>query len=720
MSPFCRFRPACVPGLVLMLSSLSAQASPSGAAVQATDLDRVSVTATPLSIDLGHAERADAGALGVQRLLDTPFSIDAINGELIRDRQASDINAAFRGDASVTPISSGYTSETSTFSVRGLQLDTLNGYHIDGLAVPSWASDLPLEAFQRISLLKGLGGFMYGFGQPGGMLDFQVKRPGDRDRGRLRLGYASGGTWTEEADLAGRAGARRQFGARLDAVHEEGDTFVDRSSIRRDAASLGLDWKVSGNVDWHADGIYQKRQVRGAPYGIIPCQDFGMCAADGPDAVHVPAPLDGSRRTVSTATGYMTTFAFADTGVTWRLSPDWALRVDAGRSRQDRTNHDSAILLLDDTGSYGEYQYLGYTDWVYDTAQAILSGTVHTGPVTHDIVAGANWLNQTTRYAPDTFTHDSYLGFANLADPGNFPAYIAPLARDLRRQQVIVQRAVFASDTLHFGAHWRALLGLRAMDYRQDGYNYFSDGARNAHYVRQEATPTLALMYKPHADTTVYASYVEGLEAGTSVGTQYRNAGRVYGPMRSRQYQVGGKLERGGWTLDSALFRIERGLYYTRDGYYLQGGRARFDGLELSTRGPLTDALAVTTGVMWLDAVNRRADPSIQGKRAYGAPRWQASLGLEYAVPGVPGLALGVDGRYVGDRPLEADNSNIVGAYHVFDAGVRYRTRYGGHGVVWRLSVDNLTDRAYWLTSWQSILNQGTPRVLRAGVQVDL
>src|SRR6202012_3147453 len=128
-------------------------------------------------------------------LLDTPFSIDAVTADLMQNRQAIDINEAFAADAGVTPLSNGYTGESSGIAVRGLPVDLLNGYKMDGLSIPSWGSDLPLEAFSQIELLKGPGGFMYGFGAPGGILDFVTKQPTATPYTSFTLGYTSNGVW---------------------------------------------------------------------------------------------------------------------------------------------------------------------------------------------------------------------------------------------------------------------------------------------------------------------------------------------------------------------------------------------------------------------------------------------------------------------------------------------------------------------------------------------
>ncbi|HEY9130453.1 MAG TPA: TonB-dependent receptor [Dyella sp.] len=712
--------------LACALGSAVAHADDAAEAPQqrnATSLEGIQVDAN--AIDAYRTDNASAGALGNRALLDTPFSIDVVTDELIKNRQANNINDVFKGDASTSPFSNGYAGENSAFSVRGLQIDELNGYRINGMSMPAWATDFPVEHFQQIELLKGLSGFMYGFSQPGGMLNFVTKKPTEQPMATVRVGYTSRSTLTEEADLGGRFGTNKQFGYRIDAVNEQGGTYVDSGYIRRRSVSLGLDWRIADNLTWHFDSLYQDRHIRGAMYGIIPCQDFGVCLPHGPSFVDIPPALKGSQRVSSSDTGYGTSMRMAMTGVTWNIAPDWTFSADVAASLQGRSNRDSAIFLLDNDGLYQEHQYLGYTDYSYRSVQAMLNGRFQTGWLKHDIVVGATWQKNVQRYGDNIFD-EADLGFGNLNNPSNFPQSPIPLIRHVRTASTETQGAVFASDTLSFNEQWQALLGLRAIDYTQSGYNYFSDGARNALYKRNPVTPTVALMYKPANWVTIYTSFVKSLEEGTSVpaGQGYANEGQTFAPMTSKQYEFGAKFAQDTWSLSAAAFRIERGLAYAvvRDNqrFLTQDGQVRFDGFELSGQTKLGSQWTLLGSALWLDATNERADPSIEGKRAYGAPRFSASAYVEYAVPTMQGWVLTAGGRYVGSRALESNNSNIAPAYHTFDVGTRYTTRIGAYPVTFRLNLDNLTNEKYWLVGWESIMNQGAPRVLRASVEVAL
>ncbi|MFV7791688.1 TonB-dependent receptor domain-containing protein, partial [Aliarcobacter lanthieri] len=58
-------------------------------------------------------------------------------------------------------------------------------------------------------------------------------------------------------------------------------------------------------------------------------------------------------------------------------------------------------------------------------------------------------------------------------------------------------------------------------------------------YDKSEFTPTLSLMYKPFDYLTTYVTYIESLEQGIIVGTQFSNANEVLPPLVSKQYEVG-------------------------------------------------------------------------------------------------------------------------------------------------------------------------------------
>ena len=56
----------------------------------------------------------------------------------------------------------------------------------------------------------------------------------------------------------------------------------------------------------------------------------------------------------------------------------------------------------------------------------------------------------------------------------------------------------------------------------------------------------------------------------------------------------------------------------------------------------------------------------------------------------------------------------------LFDLGARYEIDLNKQLLTLRLNVENLTDKAYWLTSaGSSSIAQGAPRTIKLGAQLD-
>ena len=121
-------------------------------------------------------EDANVGVLGNQILKDTPYSVEVYSSELIKNKQARSLVEITKSDASIGILTDNLVNENGDPVIRGLQLDYANGNRIDGLNARVRASDLPLEHLERVEILKGASGFLYGFGAPGGIINYVLKR----------------------------------------------------------------------------------------------------------------------------------------------------------------------------------------------------------------------------------------------------------------------------------------------------------------------------------------------------------------------------------------------------------------------------------------------------------------------------------------------------------------------------------------------------------------
>ncbi|WP_420995056.1 TonB-dependent siderophore receptor [Cupriavidus sp. 30B13] len=686
----------------------AARLTPADAAASVPTFEQVTVTAAALpkanELDDYRAATVNLGAMGEKAITDTPYSVEVVTRGLMDNQQADSLVDALKNDASVTPISNNIGGLSSQIAIRGVGLDLLSGRKIDGLNIFGWSGDLPLEHFDQIQLLKGAGGFLYGAAQPGGIVNFISKRPTDTPKRSVLTSVTDSGTFLLAGDLGGRFGAADRFGYRANVVGETGDSYVkDGGRIKRGSASLALDWHILPQLVWSADVLAVDRRVTGSSgWGIFP----NATGSDTDYAVaQPPPPIPGSKRIFSPFTSYETHAKVYGTHVDWAFADQWRASLLYRGSAMERVYMNGSIFV-NATGRYTEVQYGGRDRFDTDDVQALVTGTVRTGPIRHDLSFGVSYGRIRTFYS--SVTNHAVLGTADLADPGHFanPGLTAPTADTLG--SYTTQRAIFASDTLHIGDHLDVVAGVRR--------NGLEDSING--YDKTAHTPTAAVVLKPSQSLSLYGSYVEALEQGATAPLTAANAQQVFAPLKTRQVEAGVKVDRPRWTATAALFRIQRGLTYTNaDNIFTQDGISRYDGIEFQAKARLTPRWQLIGSVMLLDAANETNTASLTGKRVDGTPRRQAKLYAEYRLGGT-GLTLTGGVQYYGARPLDPANTAALPGYTLFDAGIRYERRFGGTRTIVRFNVDNLADKAYLLTS-ASYLTQGAPRTLRLSAQFD-
>ncbi|RKT22739.1 iron complex outermembrane receptor protein [Paraburkholderia sp. RAU2J] len=670
------------------LSTLSSSGwAQSAAGDAAATLPAVSVSAAT-DMTVAQADTVSAGALGSRKQVDTPFSTRVVTSEEAQDLFATTANDLFKYDPAVTVSSENSVSENSMFNVRGMPIDTLNSIKMDGQTFPSWDTDLSLEPFEQVELLKGLSGFMYGFGSPGGIVNYVLKRPTDDPYRSFTLGYKSSSVFTQAVDLGGRFGNDNRFGYRLNLANEYGNTAEENGHVSRQVASLAFDFRITPDLVLSADAFYQKRKTEGTLFGL-------MFAGGIPDASKISGTLTQPQNY------YMTEMTSFGTGLDYRLSDNWHASVKYRFAKENRTNSDSLLYVSDDAGNYSNTLYAAMTRYFYQNVDAMVQGKFNTGFIKHDVVLGAGYQTQTSEYSNSVGWNEGYfLGNGNLYSTTLLTNDDVSIGSDLYREQRTTQAAVYASDTLQFTSRLSALLGVRYTQYRQNVYD--PNGAVTSQYSANPVTPTFALMFKTDPYSTVYASYVESLEQGGAASNLNLNYPATFGPLRSKQYEVGFKSEHSKWGANLALFRVDQGYSYTNTAnIFVQDGTKRYTGIDASGWLALTSEWRVMGGVMWLDtkAVDID-DPAIEGKRIYGAPRLTVTGRVEYNPAYLRPLTLAFGGKYVGNQAVDAANTQFVPAYTTFDLSGRYEAKIAGKDVTFRAGINNLFNRRYWTTAW--------------------
>lgn len=696
-------------GLVATIegSTVVVQAPPDRGADATLPAIRVTAPATA-GLPSNLALAVSAGALGAITQRETPYSSVVVTNEQIEEQAVNKLGDLFIQDASVSDNSGAYTAWSTYLTVRGMDLDWQNSYRIDGKPYLGYTVTLPYEHMQQVELLKGATGFMYGFGAPGGMLNYVTKKPTDTPLRQLSLSYGNRSIVRANADFGGRLGAEGAVGYRLDVTHEQGSTFND-GSLRRSSFLLALDARLTDRLRWDFQSIYQDRLSEDTEPGIS-TRSMGTL---------LPRPILNDSRLVGPGNYVDNRFGFVATGLNYRIDDHWQARTSFSQSYSRTRRNESVLFLqnaagdyLDARADYGERYRYSYWD-------AMLQGRLRSGGMTHHIVVGTSWQQQGNDDSRNAVWIPNYgSGSLGLRNTNRYDSIGSFDSLGMYRLTDVTNKSVFASDRIEFNERWSALAGLRWVHYSKLNRN--PPGAVTSEYRKSGViTPTVALMYTPASDTQVYASYVESLQQGATVSNDpiYTNARQMLDPLVSKQWELGIKKDGARWSATAALFRVTRPSEYDRSCgndclTKVQSGQSVFQGIELGASTGLGRSWSVGGNVMLLDAEYGEGDSTIKGRQVAGAPRLVATAQLAHRVAQVQGLQLRMGVKYTGETPLRADNSAEVGGYTVATLGATYDTQISGHDVTLRASINNLFNRRYWMYQYSNYIKAGDPRSL--------
>ncbi|MCS4510447.1 TonB-dependent siderophore receptor [Xylophilus ampelinus] len=649
-----------------------------------------------------------AGALGNKAEIDTPFSSKTISAQDMKERQPTSIDEAVATDSSVRQAAGATAGVVSFVNVRGLLLDTVNGYKVDGLSYVNRA-ELPLEMVEQVQVFKGLSGFMYGFGSPGGLVNYQLKRPVEKPLLNAAIQYKSKNVAVEHVDIGGRFGEDHRFGYRINGVHESGDTFVDRGSLKRDSLSVALDARLTKDIVVEFDALQSTRNAKGIYFGIFPA-----------NGIAIPAPIDGSRGLAEDGAYFRTETTLATTGLKWKINPDWAAKISYRYGKQATNWREGSLNLLNNAGDYTISQSAQLENFVSRQVQATMEGNFQTGPLYHNVAFGLSGTNviQYRDSAPATAT----LTGSNIFNPVVLPGTrINHDGHTTTRSLEIQENSAFIADTVDFNDQWSVIAGWRKTNFSQDNFNR-TTGVKISDYGASPITPAYAVMYRPTASTTFYTSYVESLEKGGVAAITNANNGAAFGPLTSKQIELGVKTEGEHWNGTAALFQIERGAEYTdARNNFVQSGNIRYRGLELGSEVGLARQLTLSGNAMLLDA-KYRSNPALNGNRVPGISDLQVAARLRYAPVDLQGWSFSGGVRRYSDYQYDASNTRTVGGYSLLDIGAQYQTTLFGKKTIFNAVVNNVANKNYWVTYSAATPNllQGAPRTFVLNMTVEM
>lgn len=655
----------------------------------------------------------EAGVLGDQPAEDLPFSIRSFDETLIYNQQPLTIGEVLENDPTVR-TTYGFGNAAEQFVIRGFSLfgDDVGVNGLYGIAPRQLIAP---ELFEQVQVLNGSTAFLNGAAPGGsgvgGSVNLQLKRAGE-DRSRVNATFVGEGHFGGSFDVSRRFGENREWGMRVNGAYRDGEVAIDREDRRAQVFGGALDYD-GGAFRAALDLAYQEVRIDNLRPKVTLLANA------------IPAVPDADANYAQDYTFTELTDVFGTLTLEYDIAPDVLVYAKAGARRGDEEGIYGGIQVSNaetGDGSSGFHSFIPY-EQDNEAVEAGLRAGFATGSVTHTLNLGGNLIWQQDRTAYDFFSPFA----TNLYDPVQVaPQPTAFAGGDLVDPFPITERklaSAFISDT--FGL-WdeRVLLtgGARLQSIEIERFSYFGGGLDTA-YDENAVTPVVGLVVKPVEGLSLYANYIEALQEGAiaPIDPEISNPGEVLPPRMSRQYEVGGKFYFDPSVFATlAFYRIERpGEGFEDDGAggtrFAYVGEQRNQGVELTLNGELAPGLRVITGFAVADA------EFASGLDAPGVPEFAANANVEWDLPFWPGLTLNGRVTHTGEQEANAANTLQLDSWTVLDLGARYVFAAGDTPLTLRLTVDNVTDEAYWASAFDAFnpaLLQGTPRTLKASVSI--
>jgi len=643
----------------------------------------------------------------------TPWNLGTVNEPLLRDQHALVLGDALLNVSGVNVQTQ--SGVTDYFLIRGF--DSLSS----GLVLTDGALEPEVSFFQmynveRVEVLKGPGGFLYGrnplSGSLAGTVNIVRQQPVPSDF--LEVGASGGSFGTYEGDVDwNRASEDGSLAFRLNGMWRESDGYRDDKENDTFAINPAFTWRLSERTAFHFNVEYLEADYM--PDSGIPIYQGEI--ADVPRETSYQSPYDSShqeigRFQVDFETELSDTWTLRDKvyyrGLDWQTSgtifSDVTTNFGTTPPEVPRT-----LTVLDDRQRFAGNQF-----------EAILSA--NTGSVQHKLLMGAEVAQYTDDFTIEVSGPSFFGGLPNLdlLNPTETSTTEPTLFPFTSGDTTSVVAAPYVIDQMTFTDWFQALAGAR--------YDFldYEDTVSGAAENDRSLSPMLGVVFTPAKQVTLYAN------AGRSFGPPPPRASGNPEPEEGEQIEGGVKVDflTCGIQATFAGYQIDRQNIGIPDdnGVTQQVGDQRSRGIELEFSAEPLPRLRTFLSYALNDAELTEFSESviiafdIFGQPVYGtvdrsgnvpafAPRHILNFWVSQRFENGLGVAGGA--RYVSGQFIAEDNSFEIDDYITVDAAVYYAFNR------WELNLNfkNLTDTDYQTRGFGSAsVLPAAPRSVYGGV----
>lgn len=597
--------------------------------------------------------------------LDVPQAVSVVTKTEMQDRGAVRLVDALDGVAGVNnTLGEGSRDQ---FMIRGF--DSLNDMYRDGMrddgTLQSYRS---LANVERVEIVKGPAGALYGRGSAGGIINLVTKRANGDNFTHVKGSVGSNSQYVGQVDSS--MAFSDKVNGRINLEYRQADSYVDHVDSN--------DFFIAPTIRvLPADGHTIDIDVEYAHQELVPYR--GVPSKNG-------KPVD---LPVSTYFGGTNDYQESDSlrvavDYEWRLSDQWVwnnraafnhIELEQKGTRQGKVTGNEVSQTVNNFGYDPRTTTTLQSELIWETNDNQLMLGADFNQIDIDLTLASD------KTLPPQNIYNPVVG--PTPDPGFKPF----------RDNTTTTTGVYVQDVFT----WGDLSVIGNVRYDSMDLEQQKAGAGKEKLDDDKVSYRAGLVYRINYDTSVYASLARSW--------QLPYAGIYINPKLAEFFhtdlkEVGAKayLLDNALMLNAALFQIDQEQPQTNvDGDVIDKIEVRHQGIELEARGQITKQWDISVGYSYLDAEDKAT-----GKKPNDVSDHLFSLWSTYQLDDNWRLGGGV--KYVGDRYAGNDEAVALGDYTTVDLMAAYTT--GRHKI--QANAYNILDEKYILgaTNGTSGLNQ--------------
>ncbi|MEJ2400277.1 MAG: TonB-dependent receptor [Xanthomonadales bacterium] len=694
----------------------------------------LTIMATPVMAQSAGAGEQEASALEEvivtaqrreQTLQEVPMAVSAFTGAELEALQADNLDSIQGAVPNLNLVQGRGSNSSVNAYIRGVgQPDALQsfdpavGVYLDDVYMSRIQGALfKLYDIERIEVLRGPQGTLYGKNTPGGAIRLITKTPGDEFE--AQAGVLVGDYSRLQARARVSTPVTDDFAIGLSVLHDERDGFVTDPLTKREyndenttVARIKGNWDVTENLNVVFSADYTKEDVNltlGRSEVLLYSLNYSADFSQVSIVPRSPAPTGEwdwkSSTSMTDRPSQKTDHWGGNVTVSWQINPDTMLKsITAYRDLTTDSYIDidattlelgDVLVALDQNQFSQEFQLLG------DNGDNV------------NWVVGAYYLNEQVPSHQEAYADDflQYVGFPI--------SFLRTIDDDLETTSY----AAFGQVDWAFADRWSVGFGLRWTKEEKTYFrttSTFSDilGVADPAFAFTDSddwsnwTPTVTLDYAMSDSVKFYGRVAEGFKSGGFNGRANSAADvSTFDPETVWTTEIGAKT-----TLAGGTFRANYALFYSKyddfqarvsvgDGIdfrfpVLNAAEMEIKGAEVEMTWLPIDPLALSTQIGYLDSKYGKGGftgaDGVEDEPAF-APEWTARFAGTWTqgLPGGSDLMFTAAANYRDAMWLSVENVPALteDSYWVMDALVSWVSEDGR----WTVSggVKNLGDEVY-------------------------